>query len=132
MGNCSRTECLAFRALTIESWPRSGTMSEERRISCVSSRKAAEGCNRGMAVRKAPYRWRSDAFQKPMIGDRLEMYCPPVCAEDAFMPHLAERGMGEDGVHEPLPGGFELAGDDIAMDQLRHLDRKRYVVGTGG
>src|SRR3546814_15570261 len=112
MGNCSRTECLAFRALTIESWPRSGTMSEERRISCVSSRKAAEGCNRGMAVRKAPYRWRSDAFQKPMIGDRLEMYCPPVCAEDAFMHHLAERGMGEDGVHEILLGGFELAGDE--------------------
>src|SRR3546814_19660469 len=74
-----------------------------------------------MAVRKAPYRWRSDAFQKPMIGDRLEMYCPPVCAEDAFMHHLAERGMGEDGVHELLLGGFELAGDDIALDQLRHF-----------
>src|SRR3546814_9798963 len=74
-----------------------------------------------MAVRKAPYRWRSDAFQKPMIGDRLEMYCPPVCAEDAFMHHLAERGMGEDGVHELLLGGFELAGDDIALDQLSHF-----------
>src|SRR3546814_12508045 len=74
-----------------------------------------------MAVRKAPYRWRSDAFQKPMIGDRLEMYCPPVCAEDAFMHHLAERGMGEDGVHELLLGVFELAGDDIARDQLHHF-----------
>src|SRR3546814_15414493 len=121
MGNCSRTECLAFRALTIESWPRSGTMSEERRISCVSSRKAAEGCNRGMAVRKAPYRWRSDAFQKPMIGDRLEMYFPPVCAEDAFMHHLAERGMGEDRVHKLLNGGFGLAGAELDLDQPRHF-----------
>src|SRR3546814_12539444 len=97
MGNCSRTECLAFRALTIESWPRSGTIQEERRISCVSSRNAAEGCNRGMAVRKAPYRWRLDAFKKTMIGALIYVYCRTLCAADAIINHIAARGVDKAG-----------------------------------
>src|SRR3546814_19224400 len=49
------------------------------------------------------------------------MQRPPLCAEHAFMHHLAQRWMREYGMNQLCSRSLKLTRDDIALDQFGHF-----------
>src|SRR3546814_4897155 len=49
------------------------------------------------------------------------MQRPPLCAEHAFMHHLAQRWMREYGMNQLCFRSLKLTRDDIALDQFGHF-----------